>query len=856
MLDRLYRLLLHLCPSDFREEYGDEMTRLFRDRSRREGALLVAFEAFPDLAATAWREQMDTLRQDILYTFRTLSKNRGFAVVAFLTLMLVIGANTTIFSVVNSVVFQPLPYRDAEKLVQLHERRPQQGRVRNAVSAPDFLDWSAQNSVFETTAARAGLAFNVDGDGRAELIRAGAVTPNYFQTLGVQPQLGRDFLPEEGLNGKSHVVLLSHGLWQRRFGGNPAIIGRTVQLSGEPYLVVGILPDTPRLVADEPEIWTPLVILPQMQRTGHFLAVFARLKPGVSIKQAQADLDTVAAALERQYPNENTGHSVNVFPLYDEIMGQVRPALLLLLGAAGLVLLIACANIANLSVVRATQRRREISIRTALGAGGGRVVRQLLTESVLLSFTGGLAGLLLAYGAVHAVARANPGKIPRLESAQIDWRVLLFTLAISLATGIVFGLAPALYAARARLSDALSARGTTDSPTRGTVRGLLIVAEVALALLLSIGATLMIQSFARLASVNPGFDSSNLLTADLALIGPKYTAENRRLAFFKDLLSRVRTLPGVVSAGATTALPLTGIDAGNNIVIEGRPPVQYTQLPNGRFRAVSPGYFESMRIPLRSGRLLSEQDTETSPPVLLISETMERQYWPDESPLGKRIYFPGEKARREIVGVVADVKHYALDGETRPEMYFPFGQQPVQSMSIVIRTASAPEKLAEAFRRQVAELDKEQPIARIGTMDDLLSRSLVQPRIYSTMLAAFTAMALLLAAVGLYGVMSFAVGQRTHEIGVRMALGAQGRSVLRMVLSQGLTLVSAGVLLGIAGAFALTRAIEKLLFGISPTDPWSFLTASVLLVGVAMAACYLPARRATRVDPVIALRCD
>jgi putative ABC transport system permease protein len=839
------------------------MTRVFRDRCQREGALRVTFEAIPDLAITAWRQHMDTLRQDVLYTFRTLRKNPGFALVAFLTLALVIGANTTVFSVVNGVLLQPLPYGDPGRLVQLYEKRPRQGRVRNPVSAPDFVDWQKQNAVFEGMAALTGNAFTLGGDSGPELIRGGSVSPNFFQMLHVEPVLGRDFLAEEETPGKDRVVLLNHGLWLRRFGGDPKIVGQSILLSGTSNTVVGVLPDIPNVIQSEAQIWKPLVLSAgfrdgALPRGAHFLAVFARLKPGVSLQRARSEMDTVAGRLEREFPNENTGHGINVFTLQEEITGNVRPALFILLGAVGLVLLIACANIANLALVRTSRRRREISIRAALGAGSGRVVRQLLTESVLLSLMGGLAGFFLAGWAVRALAIANPGNIPRLKNIQIDEHVLLFTLAVSLVTGIIFGLAPVLYARRTKLTDALrdGGRGSTDSLARNKPRAALLIAEVALAVVLSIGAGLMLQSFVKLSNVNPGFDAENVLAIDIALMDKKYSKDQDRVSFFENFLGRMRSLPGVISAGATVALPLTGRDSGSNFLIEGQPVLPYSQQHNARFRVVSPGYFETMKIPLRSGRTLGNQDAAKAPLVLVMNETMARQFWPDENVLGKRITISGENALREIVGVVADVRHYSLNGESRPEMYFSLQQQPVAVMTVVVRTASAPESLEGAVRRQLSEIDKEQPIARMQTVEQVLATSVAQPRFYSTLMGAFSTVALILAALGIYGVMSFAVGQRTHEMGVRMALGARASNVQALVLREGMLLASAGVVLGIAGAFALTRAMGGLLYGVAATDPATFLGAALLLSSVAAGACYIPARRATRVDPMIALRSE
>jgi putative ABC transport system permease protein len=856
--ERLYRFLLRLYPAHFRDEYAGEMARLFRDRCRREGLLRVCLEIVPDLVITAWREHMDTLRRDILYSLRALVRNPGFSLMALATLALGIGANTAIFSVVKGVLLEPLPYREPARLVELYEKRPRQGRVRNVVSAPDFVDWKKQATVFEDMAALSGAAFTLQGENGAELIRASSVSVNFLRMLGITPRYGRDFLPEEEMPGKNRVVILGHSLWSRRFGADPKIVGQKILLTGEPFIVVGVLADITNVIRNQSEIWRPLTLNAEIPRSAHFLDVFARLKPGVTLARARAEMDTVAARLEQQYANENSGHGVNVFTLDEEVIGDVRPALFILLAAVGLVLLIACANVANLYLARTAERRREISIRTALGAGTGRLVRQLLTEGLLVSLLGGAAGVGLAAWGVRALVAANPGNLPRLRDIRIDGEVLFFTLAISLFTGLLLALAPALYSSRIGLGEALKegGRGGNESRGRSRVRSLLVVSEIALALMLAIGAGLMLASFDRLSGIHPGFDAANVLTIDVALSGPKYSKGPARAAFFNEYLESLRPLPGVVALGATTTLPLTGRDSGSNFVIEGAPPLAYAQQPNGRFRVVTPGYFETMRIPVRAGRPIAANDTPLAPPVLVVNATLARQFWPNESPLGKRIALSGETKWREIVGVVGDVKHYALDGETRPEMYFPLAQEPSGALSIVVRTANAPENLAGAARRKLAEIDKSQPIAGIQTLEEVLSLSVAQPRLYSALLAIFSTVALLLAAVGIYGVMSYGVRQRKHELGVRMALGARAGVVQAMVLREGLRLAVVGAALGIAGAFAFTRVLGKMLHGIAPTDPATFAGAALLVVAVAAAACYLPARRATRVDPMIALRSE
>ncbi len=833
------------------------MSRLLRDRIRREGAFRVWFEVIPDLIVTAWKEHMDILRRDILYGLRNLVRAPGFSAVAIATLALGIGANTAIFSVVKGVLLDPLPYRDSARLVELYEKRPEQGRVRNVVSPPDFYDWKKQNTVFEDMAALSGEAFNLTGSNGAELILGASVSPGFFRLLGVQPQLGRDFLPEEGTLGKDRVVILNHGLWQRRFGADPAIIGRKITLSGTPYVVIGVLPEIDNIFRPQSELWTPLA-LPSVPRGFHMLDVIARMKPGVTLAKTRAEMDAIASRLEQQYPNENTGHGVNVFALDEEIVGKIRPALFILLGAVGLVLLIACANVANLYLARTAQRRREIAVRTALGAGTLRLARQLLTESILLSLIGGAAGVALAWWGVHALIAADPGNLPRLREVDVDAQVLLFALAASVITGALFGLVPTLYGALSRLAGTLKevGRSSTGAMGRSRTRAALVMSEIAVALVLAIGAGLMLQSFSRLAQVNPGFNPTNVLAADIALLSPKYKEAHVRTIFFEDLLGRLRSLPGVQSAGGTIALPLSGADMGSNFLIQGRPPLPYSQQPNARYRVVMPGYFETMQIPLRAGRFITGRDTETAPPVVLVNETLARQFWPNENAVGKRIALSREEAWREVVGVVSDVKHYSLDGETRPAIYLPLEQQAANAMSIVLRTATPPESLANAVRSELARLDPDQPIARMRTLEDLLSSSVARPRFYAALLAIFSLVSLLLAAVGIYGVMSFAVGQRTHEMGVRIALGASPGAVQRMVLREGMLFALVGAGLGIAGAFALTGVLRNFLYGITATDGMTFVGATLLTIGIATTACLLPARRATRADPMEALRSE
>jgi predicted permease len=851
-----YELLQRLYPAHYREEYGPEMSRLFNDRRRREGTLRVLYEALPDLLITAWREHMDALGQDVRHTMRSIAKNPGFATVVILTLALGIGANTAVFSVVKGVLLDPLPFHQPHQVVQLYEKRPQQGRIRNVVSAPDYFDWKQQTDVFEDMAAITGAAFPFTTPEGARLNIGARVTSNFFDMLGVEPTLGRSFLPEDESPGKDRVLILTHGLWQRQFGGDRSIVGRKITFGSEPFEVIGVLPEIVNVIAPEAEIWQPLVINARSSRQSHFLNVYGRLNPGMTLQHAQTAMNVVAGRLEQQYPDDNTGHGVNVFSLQQEVTGRVRSALLMLLGAVALVLLVACANVANLFIARTSQRQREISIRTALGAGASRLVRQLLTESVILSLLGGAAGLTLAYLGVKALVAANPGNLPRIANIKVDTGVLLFTLAISMVTGFLFGLLPAMHAARAKIANALRQGGRNATSRVGTKK-VLVVAEIALALVLAISSGLLLRSFMRLAAVSPGFDAANVLAVDVPLTGPAYAETPNRRAFVSELSTRLSQLPGVTGVAAINALPLTGRDSGSNFSIEGRPPLGYSQLPNGRYRVVTPAYFETMRIPLRAGRTITTRDHDKAPAVLLINETMARQYWPNEDPIGKRIILAQEDTiSREVVGIVADVKHYALDGETRPEMYFPYAQQPQLGMTVVLRTAGDPEGLTSAVRSVLQSIDKNQPVAKIRALHDVLALSVAQPRLYSVLLTIFSTVAVLLAAVGIYGVMSFAIAQRTHEMGIRMALGARAGNVRRLVMREGLVLAMIGIALGSAAALSLSRMLRTLLFAVEPNDPATFASAAFLLLSVAAIACYLPARRATRVDPIVALRSE
>ena len=809
---------------------------------------------------------MESLWQDLRYGFRTLLKARGFTAVAVTALALGIGANTAIFSVVQAVLLKPPPYRDPDRLVMVWEQNRPRSRQMNVISPANFLDWREQNSVFQSMAGLYDSLTNLTGSQDPEELPLQVVTPNLFKLLGVPALAGRTFAPSDGQPESEQVALLSHELWQRRFGSNPTLIGKTVTLNGSGYTVIGILPPGFHLFVKEmsltgkaPQLWLPLRFTPEDRiHRGRYMRAIARLGAGVTLEQAQTQMDTIASRLERQYPEFNTGWGVHLVPLPQQLTGEIRPALLVLLGAVGFVLLIACANVANLMLARAAARAKEIAIRSALGAGRGRIIRQLLTESVLLSGLGGLLGLLLAYWGVQALLALTPPDLLGLQRIGLDLGVLGFTLAVSLAAGLLFGLAPALAAARPSLQQSLKEGGlrAAGGAHRMETRNLFVVAEAALALVLLIGAGLMIRSVQRLQSVQPGFRAENLLTARLLLPGAKYSEDHQRIAFFKQLLERLETLPGVRSAGAINFLPLASPGAATTLHLQDRPVPPDGEEPVADVRVVSRSYFRTMGIPLLKGRNFSEREAAEMSHVVVINETMARQYWPDQDPIGKQVTIDmkDDNIPSQIIGVVGDVKHYGLDQPVRAMTYWPHPELAYSFMTLVIRAQSNPLALALALRRAVQALDKDQPLADVRTMEQLLAGSLARVRFATLLLSLFAAAALALAAIGIYGVISYAVTDRTREIGIRMALGARAGDVLRLVIGRALALVTIGLGLGLAAALALTRVMESLLYGISAADPATFIVLSLALLAVALAACYAPARRATRVDPMVALR--
>jgi putative ABC transport system permease protein len=805
---------------------------------------------------------LETLLKDVRFGARALAKRRGFTAVAVLTLTLGIGMNTAIFSVVNAVLLRPLPYENSHDLVQIWGTQPQLDTA--PMSPANFLDWREQNRVFERVAAYTGQNFNLSGVDEPERIRATRVSADLFELLRVRPALGRTFLAEEDQYGNHRVVILSHALWQRRFGANPEILGKTLTLNDQSYVVVGVMPPDFSFPRTTTEMWTPIAFSPGERgtRNTNYISVIARLRPGVTLEQARSEMEGLARRQQEQYPESNTGIGVKLISYKEQVVGATRPVLLLLLGAVGFVLLIACANVANLLLVRATARRKEIAIRSALGASRGRVIRQLLTESMLLALAGGGLGLLFAYWGLDLLVALQPANIPRLAELSIDRGVFLFASAISILTGIAFGLAPALQASKLDLNDAIKegGKGTGEGGSRQRLRSLLVVSEIALSLVLLIGAGLLIKSFWRLIEVDPGFNPENTLTMAISLPTSRYAETARQVAFFEQAVERVSSLPGVEAAGVTTDIPLFG---GNStgFNVEGHPPYAPGQRPLVEYRSISPGYFRAMGITLLKGRTFSEQDRGDAPGVVIINETLARRYFPDGDPIGKRLGFSGPTDWREVIGVARDTRNYGLEEEVKPEAYMPYTQSApgylegsISGMILVVRTASDPQSMAAAVKREVQGLDKNQPIYNIKTMEQHLAESIAPRRFSMLLLMLFAAVAVLLAAVGLYGVMSYMVTQRTHEIGLRMALGAQARDILRLAVRQGLVLILIGIGVGLVGALALTRVMAGLLYGVGATDPMTFAAIMLLLACVSLIACYIPARRATKVDPLIALR--
>ena len=812
---------------------------------------------------------MNTLIQDIRFGLRMLLKSPSVSIVATIALALGIGANTAIFSVVNAVLLRPLPFPNSDALVSVFETDTQRGQIRGSHSFPNFFDMRTQNSVFERVACYHGADYIMTGRGEPARLQGVVVSADLFPLLGVSPVLGRVFLPDEDKPSENgRVAILSEQLFRKRFNADPAILNQAITLDGRPFTIVGVMPASFEFpIQNEPvELWTTIAGDASgdepitAQRGAHFLGVIGRLKPGVTQEQAQGDLTTIAARLEQQYPDTNTHKSLRVDSALTALVGDIRPALLILLGAVACVLLIACANVANLLLARATSRHKEMAIRSALGASRMRVIRQLLTESVLLSLLGGAVGLLLAVWWSDLLVALGKDDIPRAVHVRLDWRVLGFTLGISLITGLIFGLAPATHSSKSELVEALKdgGRGTSEGARRNRVRNLLVVSELAIAVVLLVVAGLLIQSLWRLRNVNSGLQTHNILTFNLAVPETKYDSA-RQGQFFIDLKSRLEAMPGVQSAGTIFPLPLSGERFGISFEIEGRPMAPKDH-PSADFFTTGVGYFRTMGIPIIKGRDFDDRDKHGSTPVIIITETLARQFFPNEDPLGKRIkpgissYENEKSTMREIVGVVGDVRNRTLNTEPKPAYYVPQTQVPFSQLVAVVKTNGEPHGLIPAVTKQVAAMDEDVPLFGVKSMDEYLSASVTAPRFNTTLLSIFAGVALVLTIVGLYGVMSYSVVQRTNEIGIRLALGAQSRDVLLMIIKQGSKLIIVGLAIGLVGAYAATRVIASLLFGVTTKDPFTFVAAAVLLAIVALLACYVPAWRATKVDPLEALR--
>jgi putative ABC transport system permease protein len=810
------------------------------------------------------------LLQDLRYAARMLLQKPGFTAVAVLALALGIGGNTAIFSLVNSILLRQLPFRQPEQLVWVSSRRPDSGK--RPFSLPDFIDYRDQNQGLAGIAAFVNWSANLTDRGDPERLQGMRISANAFQLLGVEAMVGRALLPADDTPGQQHVVVLSYGLWQRRFGADPQLLGQTLTLNGAGYTVVGVLPPQFSFPYGEAELAVPLAPDADpwrgVRNSTNFLRALARLKPGVTREQAEADLTAVAQRLRSQYPVHNRQKlGVTLNPLREEVVGDFRLALWVLLGAVGVVLLITCVNLANLALVRAAARRREMAIRMALGATRQRLIQQLATESMLLALLGGGLGLLLAFYGIPLLLALSPASLPRAAEVGVDFRVLGLTLALSLLAGMIFGLAPAWQATRVGLNEELkeSGRSSAGGARQARARGLLVVAEIALSLVLLVGAGLLVNSFLRLQAASPGFEAENALAIRLSLPKAHYSNRAALTAFYEKLRPRLESLPGVETVGVVSALPLSGTVYSIPFTIEGRAATP-DELERADYRVVSAGYFRALKIPLMAGREFNERDTAETPHVALISQNLARRHWPDRSPVGAhlRINDNHQGPRQvEIVGVVGDVKHFRLDGEPAPHIYLPLHQTHenwvvwlTDNQYWLLRTAVDPLTLQAAVRREIQAVDREAPASNIRTMEQYLAASVAPRRFNLWLLTVFAGVALALAASGLYGVISYGVAQRRHEIGIRMALGARGSDVLKLVIGQGMALAIIGVALGLVASLALTRLMETLLFSVSATDPLTFIAIALLLILVALLACYIPARRAAKVDPLIALRCD
>ena len=796
--------------------------------------------------------------RDLRYAARLLAKSPVFAAVAILTLGLGVGANSAIFSLVNAVLLRPFPFPEPDRLVFVWEETAMFGLKDSVVAMGNFTEWRARNRVFEQMGALEQRRYLVTGAGEPLQIRGSIVTAGLFRTLGVQPALGRLFREEEDQPGTARVAILSDGFWHRAFGGDPAILGRNFFLNEEKYDIVGVMPPGFRFPDSANELWAPTGTgyepADLTNKGRHDSIVVARLAPGIPVRRANEDIRAIASQMQREYPETNRSVSAFVAPMRDHFVGETRPALLMLLAAVGFVLLIACANIANLLLARATVRRREMAVRAALGAGRCQIVRQLLTENILLALCGGALGLGIAGSSLHFLESLVPSGIAGLAALEVDLRVLGFTLAVSLLTGMICGLVPGLQALRLDLHQVLKQRGVRSATGSRKLQRALVIAEVALAFVLTVGAGLMIQTLSRVRSVDVGFRTDHLLSARMAPATRKYEEPAKRMAFYQGILQRVTALPGVVSAGFSNGVPIAFKGWVNGFTIEGQPPLGGDVLTNANYRVVTPDYLRTLGVPLLEGRSISDSDTAGSPPVVLINESMKRRFWPGERVLGKRLRFSNETPWITVAGVVGDIHQAGLDTAPKAELYVPAAQAPILATWLALRTRGSPAQVAAAVRAAVREVEPDSPVPEMSSMEDIIDREVAQRRVHSTLLAVFALLALLLASLGVYGVLAYLVGQRTQEIGIRIALGATPAEVLQSVLGQGVALGAAGIGIGALVALGATRMLSRLLFGIAPTDPLTFISVGSLLLVTAAAASCVPALRAMKVDPIQALR--
>ena len=879
----LYRLLLLAFPRRVRDEYGEEMARMFEAQLRTARAsgnsrarlwMSAAADALFHGCAERfgkqrdrapvdawrrgrWRSVMESVRLDLRYAIRLFLSQPGTTAIAILTLALGIGANTAIFSAVDSILLRPLPYDQPDRLVMVWEKRPTEGALKNVVSPADYLDWEKMNTVFESIAGVMTLTVDLTGSGEPERLFGAGVSPAFFDALRVKPVEGRFFRPDEVIPGRHRVVVLTYGLWMRRFGGDRSIVGKPLLLNGVPHEVIGILPSTFEFSDSTIEVWAPLALAGGANppsRTSHQLTVYARLKPGVTLEQARTEMDRVGAILSAEYPDSNRTHGASVTLLDDELREPVRATLLLLFASVAFVLLIACVNVANLLLARAASRRREVAVRAALGAGRARLAGQSLTESVLLGLLGGAAGLVVAYWGIQLLRQLAPRDVAvvGLDRMGLDVRILLFCAVVSIGTGLLFGMLPAWQLARQDVNEALKFGTRTAGGVRRRLRIALVVSEIALASLLLAGTGLTWRSFHTLLNTEPGFTTEGVLTSLISLPSARYRSPEKRLATFSDIEQRLKALPGVDSAGATNALPLSGMDGRRGVGIEGREPTP--DMPTRAHpRSITPDYFRAMDIQLIAGRTFTDADRAGSPLVVIVNDTMARRYWPGQSVVGRRITLDDQEWR-EVVGVVRDVRHWGLDRTVNPEMYFPLPQMPWSSLVFTLRTRGAPESLAGPLREQLKAVDPDLPLSNVRTMQEVAASSVAARAVSMRVLAVFGLLALVLAAAGIYGVMAHLVALRSNEIGVRMTLGAKPADIMRLILREGVIQAAAGLSIGLIGAVLVMRSFRSLLYEISPADPMTLAVVGIVLLTTALLACALPARRAMKVDPVSALR--